>query len=476
MNNLKHIILLVILLTSCIKENDYELPNTKNSEPNISIEKTTTFNAIINRYKQAINNGENYLTFNDTEELYIEGYVISDDSSGNFYKELIIQNKTDDSNSYESPRLGLKLIINDNALSNYFNFGRKVYIQLAKPNNIPLSLSKINGIYTLGYTINNSVDFIPKPIYRNYILRTATTKTIHPKKADISELNEQDLCTYITLKNIQFTKEELGKTYAGEASDEYDGLRELESCHSKLKLKLETSAFADFKSLVVNNKKGELTGVYSLNYFGDSRVLNLNSISGVNFSKTENRCDPKTLNCKSLTSEALDTNVFYEDFEKDSFKDLENLGWKSVNLYEGSTKFKLRKRADNKYMECSAYNSNEENISTWLISPFINLSNSNDKTLEFKTKAGYYNGSALKVYVSEDYDRNPNNISNATWVLLDANIANQPSNGYGEAFTESGSINISCLGENISIGFHYTGGQSTATTTFQIDNVTIKGK
>ena len=44
-------------------------------------------------------------------------------------------------------------------------------------------------------------------------------------------------------KDVQFTKEELGKSYAGEASDEYDGLREFESCTSKLKLKLETSAF-----------------------------------------------------------------------------------------------------------------------------------------------------------------------------------------------------------------------------------------
>ena len=89
-------------------------------------------------------------------------------------------------------------------------------------------------------------------------------------------------------------------------------------------------------------------------------------------------------------------------------------------------------------MECSAYNSNEENISTWLISPQIDLSNTTNKILEFKTKAGYYNGGALKVYVSEDYDRNTNNINNANWILLNTNIANQPSNGYGETFTHSG--------------------------------------
>jgi hypothetical protein len=476
MKYLKLIMLLLVLLTSCLKENNYDIPPTNNSKVTINKEKVITFNSVINRYNQAVNNGETYLTFTENEELYIEGYVISDDNSGNFYKELIIQNKTDDSTSFENPRLGLKLIINDNALSNYYNFGRKVYIQLAKPGYSPLSISKTNGVYTIGYAINNNVEFIPKSIYKDCILRTEITKSISPKITDISELNVQDLCTYITLKNVQFTKEELGKTYAGEASDEYDGLRELESCTSKLKLNIETSAFANFKSLVINNKKGELTGVYNLNYFGDSRVFNLNSIKDVNFSETENRCDPETLNCNSLTLETPDTNIFYEDFENNSFEDLENLGWQSVNLYGGKTKFKLRKRAENSYMECSAYNSNEENISTWLISPLIDLSNSNEETLAFKTKAGYYNGSALKIYISKDYDRNTNDINNATWILLDANIANQPSNGYGEKFTQSGVINISCLDKNASIGFHYTGSVYGATTTFQIDDIILKGK
>ncbi len=77
---------------------------------------------------------------------------------------------------------------------------------------------------------------------------------------------------------------------------------------------------------------------------------------------------------------------------------------------------------------------------------------------------------------NKDYDRNTNNINNATWVLLDANIANQPSNGYGHKFTQSGVINISCLDENTSIGFHYTGGLYGATTTFQIDDIVLKGK
>ena len=88
------ILLLIVVLFSCIEENSFDLPQVTNTEPNIDREKITTFNSIVNRYNQAINNGETYLKFNEDEELYIEGYVISDDSSGNFYKELIISGKS----------------------------------------------------------------------------------------------------------------------------------------------------------------------------------------------------------------------------------------------------------------------------------------------------------------------------------------------------------------------------------------------
>ena len=122
-------------------------------------------------------------------------------------------------------------------------------------------------------------------------------------------------------------------------------------------------------------------------------------------------------------------------------------------------------------MECSAYNSIEENISTWLISPQIDLSNTTNKIL-VKTKAGYYNGGALKVYISEDYDRNTNNINNANWILLNTNIANQPLMD-----TEKHLLiraQSSCLSKKASIGFHYTG-SILVTTTFQIEDVLIKG-
>ena len=41
--------------------------------------------------------------------VYIEGYVVSSDKAGNFFEELIIQNKIDDSSPDSDPRLGFKI-------------------------------------------------------------------------------------------------------------------------------------------------------------------------------------------------------------------------------------------------------------------------------------------------------------------------------------------------------------------------------
>ncbi len=112
---------------SCVKDGDFETPNVSIQEPVVTGTETT-FNAVLAAYNQAIANGAAFVTFD--QDIYITGYVISSDRAGNFFEELIIQNKTDDSNPAADPRLGLKIELNVASLFQTYQIGRKIYVKL----------------------------------------------------------------------------------------------------------------------------------------------------------------------------------------------------------------------------------------------------------------------------------------------------------------------------------------------------------
>ena len=101
----------VLSFSSCVEDQDYNIPEISENEPDINPDAITTFNALVNRYDQAVADGESIVVFEDDNELIIEGYVISSDKSGNFYKELFIQSTADSIGTDENPRLGFRINI-----------------------------------------------------------------------------------------------------------------------------------------------------------------------------------------------------------------------------------------------------------------------------------------------------------------------------------------------------------------------------
>jgi hypothetical protein len=126
-------------------------------------------------------------------------------------------------------------------------------------------------------------------------------------------------------------------------------------------------------------------------------------------------------------------------------------------------------------MQVSAFNSGENPYEVWLITPAIDLDNSSNEQLTFKTNVGYYNGDALSVFVSNDFTGNAADISSATWYAVDATLPQGPTSGYGSTFTDSGAINMSCLDGNVYVAFKYLGSTTGVTTTFQVDDVKVTG-
>ena len=204
----------VLSFSSCVEDQDYNIPEISENEPNINPDAITTFNALVNRYDQAVADGESIVVFEDDNELIIEGYVISSDKSGNFYKELFIQSTADSIGTDENPRLGFRVNIDATSLYGTFDFGRKVYIKLTDGNPDssfnPLALGISNGVFTIGSPNGTEVDRIASTDYRKHVIRSTTKASITPKVTMPSALRSEDVNTFIQFENTQFIKSDLG--------------------------------------------------------------------------------------------------------------------------------------------------------------------------------------------------------------------------------------------------------------------------
>ncbi|MGB5419290.1 DUF5689 domain-containing protein, partial [Algibacter sp.] len=323
------VMILGVLFASCVKDDDYSVPDISITEPNIPQEQITTFKAIKSLYEQAVNGGNTTVVIDDETDLYIVGYVVSSDKSGNFFEELIIQNKIDGSSTDSDPRLGFKVDINVSSLSDTYQFGQKVYVKMTG-----LTIGATSGVITIGKGNAVQVEQIQPAEYKDIVIRSNEIATITPKISGLAELTDSDENTLIQLENMQLNRFELGASYASESFDEFDGLRLLESCNSGIQMIMQTSTFSDFKTLIVPQGQGSVTGIFSRDFRDDFNVLVINSSADVNFDN-ETRCDPLELSCGLATSFGSQ-NLFYEDFESQSNnKPVEIDGW--TNYMETGT-------------------------------------------------------------------------------------------------------------------------------------------
>ncbi len=73
------------MILSCVKDDDYDVPNTDPVAPIIN-GTVITINALNSLLEQEQNaNGNDILSFTESD-LYISGFVISNDEAGNIYE------------------------------------------------------------------------------------------------------------------------------------------------------------------------------------------------------------------------------------------------------------------------------------------------------------------------------------------------------------------------------------------------------
>lgn len=149
-------------------------------------------------------------------------------------------------------------------------------------------------------------------------------------------------------------------------------------------------------------------------------------------------------------------------------------GWVNAEVAGGLSGWYIKDFNGGYYITVSAYLGNAAGgpYENWLITPPVDLSKSNSKTLTFETQAAYpAEDSYLEVYVMDS-----NDVKTAVKTKLDAAIATPPEKNYS-AWVKSGTIDLSGYNGVVYIGWRYYSahGGSGASTTYCVDNVNVGG-
>jgi hypothetical protein len=456
---------LVTISSSCKKKFD---------EPPVFNPASLTANTSIRDLKAKFNLASNKASL-ITADIVIKGIVIADDKSGNFFKQLVIQDGT----------AGILLNLGGTSLYTTYPIGREVFIKCQG-----LYIGNYSGVLQLGAGESvtssgfpTSLDLAPAE-FDTYIIKGELGKTVTPVEVTVNQLTTglQDTLQYtlIKLNNFEFKSGDTSKTYAI-ASTKTSVNYTIANCAGG-SITLRNSGFANFADISVPNGNGSVVAVYTL--FGNTKQVFIRDTADLKFNGT--RCGSGGGGGGAGTG-----NLLNEDFESQTvptrapYNAVAISGWNNLSEL-GTKKFDARSFGTpiNKYAQISAFVSTTTPApptTSWLVTKAIDLGTFATKTLNFDTKQGFIgtggvNVATLKVLVSTNYTGTGNPwASGVTWADITASAALSAgtATNYPSASTPSGDINLNYTG-TIYIAFKYEG-EGAKTSTWQIDNIKVSG-
>lgn len=252
-------LLSLFAITSCVKDDDYEIPNPNGEKP------LPPFSGKVVTFDVATAQATNTVVTYGADEA-IEGYVISSDEAGNFYQKIYIQN--------EDKTKGVTVAINKTGLYTDFPLGAKVQLRLKG-----LTSQINNGGVDFGsgiFQANNgrtSVGRMSEAIAKNHLFdKGGVRKTLAElAKADAS-INtlkvEANVNQLITLKGVHFKTADVGKEMHQKTNDTRQGTDYTLTDAQGNTIPFRTSRYAKFKDEKVPAGTLDITGV--LTKFGQN--------------------------------------------------------------------------------------------------------------------------------------------------------------------------------------------------------------
>ena len=408
---MKHIALLIVGLTAlaaCKKEYDTPPINYPEDGAVLTIDS-------LRQWQQS----EGSITFEN--DLTVYGIITMDETDGNIYKNVFMQDHTG--------AINVRLMSGGGLYE-----GDSIRIALKG-----CYLSSYNGVLQL-----DSVD-----VDWN-VVKQSVGNSLIPEVVSIDQITSAKESELVKIENVQFVQWQLDETYADKENlQSEDRLLEDQNGNTVV---VRTSGYSSFADQTIAQGSGSIVCI--VNHFNGEIQLLIRSYAEINMD------EPR-----------FPGLLLYKDFNDD---DIYSGGWTTQAVVGTFAEWETSSAggAPNPYAVISNYDFDSgNNVATdnWLISPSFDLSASVTPTLSFDN-AENYGGPALELKISTDYvSGDP---STATWTDI-TGMANWSSGGF--TFVNSGNIDLSAYtSDNVHVAFRYQG-TTTDGSTWELDNIIING-
>lgn len=352
------------------------------------------------------------------DEVSVRGIITMDETDGNIYKNVYMQDATGGINVRILSGGGL-----------YQGDSVRIYLK-------GTILNKYNGVLQLD-SVN--VD--------NNVVKLDSDVEFAPLVTTIDQITPALESQLVRLENVQFVKYELGNTYADAVGLQSVNIL-VEDCVGNTII-VRTSGYSSFAGEQIATGSGSFTAIVS------------------HFNQTELQLYIRSYDEINMTGARCPGIVFNKDFDDE---EITSGGWTEVKV-TGTPFWEISTAggAATPYATIQNWNGTT-NIAceNWLISPSFDLTPYAAPTLSFDN-AKNYTGQVLEILISTNYTGNGDPTS-ATWASLPASLSSG-----GWAWVNSGNIPLTAyLQTNVHIAFKYTGSSSDGST-WEIDNIKIKG-
>lgn len=457
-NRIKNIlnlsVLIGLLASSCVNDSFTE-PVEKCAES--TLVKTKEVQDI---YNMATVTGTKY-----TADDIIEAIVTSSDEGGNFFKTVSFI-------SLDGNR-GFSISIDDNNLyTQNLQPGKKVFIKL-KDLYIMRPSGGAGGLVLGGAPAGSfgTLQRIPATEYKNFIIPSCTVyneEDFVKKLTSLSQLNNDNyLNSLVEIDNVQFENTDV--TYANKPTDASDKNENINDGTASFVTR--TSKFSNFAGSIVPLGRGKIRAV--LTKFNSTYQLVIRNERDVNLTKPRVDFTPAIVG-NALTFDATLNELFtsyavnqtnFPKYINDAF--VNSRYWQLKQFPTGT---------GNKYIEMSSFNGTNNPGVVAQAYFFVPVNFTTANTFTFKEEIRFNQGQVLKVYYVSESDYTAGDAIDITkFVNITPNFSiTYPAIGQSEnAFNSAGTYNIpATLTGNGYFVFEYSG-NTTVTTTVQIDDIVI---
>lgn len=227
-----------------------------------------------------------------TDDAIIEGIVVADDKSGNFYQTIVIQDATG----------GIAVKIDGYNLYTSYPIGRKVYIKTQG-----LYLGEYGGMIQIGGGIDSSVYYRPSlssiasDLTGQFIFKGSFNNIVTPKiiLPNILTTDQQDSLQYtlVAFENMQFDANDVGHNLADTSRQSTSASFILQSCQGEY-VTLRNSSYASFAGVKAPSGNGLLVAIYSC--YNEDKQLAIRDTGDLQFYQT--RCNEQPADTTKLVT------------------------------------------------------------------------------------------------------------------------------------------------------------------------------